>query len=83
MLGHTFSKGSRSMKADIVSRLRGPKKWVSLIEGDSYMVNSAPQEAADYIELLESMLVGEFTNESNLQSDSMEQSGVDIPLQQT
>lgn len=41
---------------DLKDRLRDPKKWVSIIEGNAYLHNKAPYEAADRIEVLESGL---------------------------
>lgn len=41
---------------DLKERLRSPKKWVSIIEGNAYLSNKAPYEAAHRIDVLESGL---------------------------
>lgn len=41
---------------DLKERLRSPRKWVSIIEGNAYINNKAPYEAAHRIDVLESGL---------------------------
>lgn len=58
---------------DIKERLMSPKKWVSIIEGNAYLNNKAPYEAAHRIEVLESGLSLIIENSTDLYAVSIAQ----------